>query len=157
MRKEFRDAGKFLGVFLIAFVPVYLIVNSLYFFNWIALYSSQFALSLFGKAFSVQGSELVSPNGLRVLVNDLCAAKLEIALLSALVLASFEKTLEYRLKGVVAGLLFILLFNPIRIAVSVMIYSPSNPVLFVVSHDVLFRASIIAFLATFYAVWHYWD
>jgi hypothetical protein len=55
-----------------------------------------------------------------------------------------------RLKGFAIGLLVLLLFNPVRIALSIKFVDP-------IIHDVLFRITLVVVLVSFYALWYYWE
>ena len=83
-------------------------------------------------------------------LNEACSALVEIAVLFGIKLASFEKPFFERVKGFAAGMVLLLVFNPLRIALSIIYLDP-----FV--HDVLFRITLIIVIVGFYGVWHYWN
>ena len=84
-------------------------------------------------------------------INGLCGGAIELSVLLGLVAASRDRSLERRLAGMVAGAAALLVFNPVRIALTLSLYgSPS----FVLAHDVLFRVSIVAIVLGVYAAWY---
>ncbi|OIO24931.1 hypothetical protein AUJ14_05330 [Candidatus Micrarchaeota archaeon CG1_02_55_22] len=84
-------------------------------------------------------------------INSLCGGAIELAVLLGLVAASRDRSLPKRLVGIIAGVVAVLIFNPIRIALTLSLYgSPS----FVLAHDVLFRISIVAIVLGVYAAWY---
>lgn len=152
---------KFVLLFLALVLPSYWLLSQFTFLNYVAAYSSAFVLE---KLFSVPVSVVsglthpfLSLDGLLVEIIDLCSGKIEIALLFAFLFASFEKPLAYRLKGFLAGVLLVFLFNAFRIALTVNFLASNNLKAASVFHDVLFRISLVLFLVTFYAVWYYAD
>lgn len=87
-------------------------------------------------------------------INDLCAGALELALMAGLLLASRDKPLEERGKGIFFGAIVLLLFNPLRISLT--LAAVGTPLLALV-HDVLFRLGLVLLLVAFYALWYYWS
>lgn len=81
-------------------------------------------------------------------INEACWGRLELAILFATIIASEDRALHKRLKGVLGGtLITLLLFNPIRITASLITLNE-----FV--HDALFRASLLIMLVAYYALWY---
>ncbi|MBS3070064.1 exosortase/archaeosortase family protein [Candidatus Micrarchaeota archaeon] len=117
-----------------------------------AAVSSQSVLSLAGVQtqiamlengnYALEGKDFIAE------LNEACAALVEIAVLFAIVFASFEKSVRERAKGFVAGAALLLVLNPIRIAASVIFIDP-------LVHDILFRITLIITIIGFYAFWHY--
>jgi len=122
--------------------------------------SSSFLLSLSGRDSVVDYSlsdPVISFDSGNAHIADYCGAGIEIAVLFGIVFASEDRTLRRRAIGFAAGTLLILAFNAARIFLVLHFFSSSAPMLSTVLHDVLFRASLVVFLATYYAVWYYWD
>ena|GEM_PF-2300175 len=86
-------------------------------------------------------------------IAGLCSGALELAVLAGMIAATRDKPLKERLKGIVAGGIAILVFNPLRIAATLLF--SGSPALALV-HDVLFRLSLVIVLVTFYATWYFW-
>ena len=87
-------------------------------------------------------------------INELCAGIIELAVLAALILATFEKPLTYRIKGAVIATLFLLLFNALRIALTIAAFGSTW---FDFLHELLFRALLIVTIIIYYAIWYYWE
>ncbi len=151
LKKALRFTVFFGVLFALAFVVLqYTFLSQA--LGFLAALSSQLVLSLSG----VQTQIAVLENGNYALdsdafvaeLNQACAALVEIAVLFAIVFASFEKTIRERAKGFVLGIGLLLVLNPIRIALSIVFLHP-----FV--HDVLFRITLIITIIVFYALWYY--
>ncbi|MFH0922964.1 MAG: hypothetical protein V1811_02805 [Candidatus Micrarchaeota archaeon] len=154
-RNVCRDALKFVALFafcagiayvLLAFTPLSQL------FSQIAALSSLFILQLIGVQAQLSFDNSV-PHIITATsdaeINLVCAGILEIAVLFGIIFASFEKSLRSRLKGFAIGLLVLLVFNPLRIALSIKFVDP-------IVHDVLFRITLVAVLVSYYSVWYYW-
>jgi exosortase/archaeosortase family protein len=153
-------ALKFLGWFAVLAGAAYLLLGSSHELKSLAAGSSAFLLSLSGRQSLVDYSPpnpVISFDGGDAQVADYCGAGIEIAVLFVIVFASEDRTLKRRAAGFAAGTLLILAFNAIRIYLVLYFFSSSAPTASAILHDVLFRASLVVFLATYYAVWYYWD
>ncbi|MEM4255344.1 MAG: hypothetical protein QXR53_03375 [Candidatus Norongarragalinales archaeon] len=152
---DLRKAVKFVALFALLFLPAYSVLAYTPLggaFGGIAADSSQFALKLLGvqtqKTVLENGSYALEGEGFVAELNQACAALIEIAVLFAIVFASFEKTLGERVKGFAYGTALLLLLNPVRIALSIIFIDP-------LVHDVLFRITLVITIIGFYAFWHY--
>lgn len=86
----------------------------------------------------------------------LCFGTLEIALWTGIVFATANRTLRRRAQGFLAGLAAFLVFNPVRIALTLKIFDASKPFASFAAHDVLFRLTLAALFVVAYAVWYAW-
>jgi len=153
-------ALKFLVWFCLLAGAAYLLLGSSHALKSFAAGSSSFLLSLSGRDSVVDYSlsdPVISFDSGNAHIADYCGAGIEIAVLFGIVFASEDRTLRRRAIGFAAGTLLILAFNAARIFLVLHFFSSSAPMLSTVLHDVLFRASLVVFLATYYAVWYYWD
>jgi len=87
-------------------------------------------------------------------IQDVCSAALEVAVIMAVVLASWGVPWRERLWGAALGALLALLFNPLRIAVTLLAFHTTGPQLTALFHDWLFRASLLVFIFIYYASWY---
>jgi exosortase/archaeosortase family protein len=153
-------ALKFLGWFAVLSLTAYLLLGSSHQLKEIAAGSSALLLDVSGKQATVDyafSDPVIYLDGVSARIADYCSAGIEVAVLFGIVFASEDRTFKRRLAGFAAGTLLILVFNAIRIFLVLYFFSSSSPTISSILHDVLFRASIVVFLATFYAVWYYWD
>ena len=153
-------ALKFLVWFAVLAGAAYLLLSSSHGLKSLAAGSSAFLLGLSGRSATVDYSlsdPVVSFDGGNAHIADYCGAGIEIAVLFGIIFASEDRTLRRRAMGFAAGTLLILAFNAIRIYLVLYFFSSSAPMMSSILHDVLFRASLVVFLATYYAVWYYWD
>lgn len=86
----------------------------------------------------------------------LCWGTLELALWSGIVLATDNRSQDRRLKGLLGGTAVFLVFNPARIALTLVLFNAKTPFASSVAHDVLFRISLIALFVVAYFVWYEW-
>ncbi|MFA4946503.1 MAG: hypothetical protein WC607_03130 [Candidatus Micrarchaeia archaeon] len=112
---------------------------------------SQFALGALGEQTQLEwsaGTPHLVNERIDAEIGELCWGRLELAVLAATILASVDRSRRQRLAGVALGAVLALgVFNPLRIAVSARWVNE-----FV--HDVLFRATLLALLVGFYALWY---
>ena len=152
----YKPLFDFIFLFIFLFAILYSLLSATNIPSQIAAYSSQSLLHLISKP-----STLIFENQIPILkyenldaqITDLCSAGLEIAVLVALIFATFEKSLQYRLKGAIAAVLFLLILNAIRITITVATF---GTLLFDLTHELLFRSLLIASIILFYALWYYW-
>jgi exosortase/archaeosortase family protein len=151
-------ALKFVALFLILFIPAAYVLSASYPLKMLAARSAATVLSALGRpatAIDSQPNTSVISSNVTAEIIDYCSGGLEIAVLLGIIFASTDRSLRDRLAGFLAGSLIALAFNAIRIAATIFVYSDSAPFISAVFHDLLFRASIVIFVATYYALWYY--
>lgn len=87
-------------------------------------------------------------------ISNLCAGDLEIALVLAVVLSTWDRTWKQRFVGSVSGILLILIANPIRIATVLAAGAWFNWDFSSIVHDILFRLMLILVIVVFYFAWY---
>jgi exosortase/archaeosortase family protein len=87
-------------------------------------------------------------------ISNLCAGDLEIALLLAIVLATWDRSLRKRAWGCLFGLLLILVVNPLRIFAVLAVGYYGNWSWADLTHDVLFRLMLIIIIVVYYFLWY---
>lgn len=97
---------------------------------------------------------LAEAEGVKAAVTDLCVGDLELALLPAIVLSTFDRSLKRRLVGVVSGVLLILLVNPLRIFIVLWTASSFGWGLAEFMHGFSFRLVLILIILGFYYIWY---
>jgi len=138
----------------------YLLLGSSHGLKSIAAASSSLLLGFSGREAVVDYSlsdPTISFGNSVARIADYCGAGIEIVVLFGIIFASEDRTLRRRAVGFAAGAFLILAFNAARIFLVLYFFSSSAPMASAILHDVLFRASLVVFLATYYAVWYYWD
>lgn len=155
-----EDSSKFIVLFIASGTTIYFLLSLTgKFFHEAAAHSTQLvARNFFEVKVATENHfpHLVgSANGVffDAQINDLCAGWLELAVMAGLVLASRDKPLKERAKGILLGALVLLLLNPIRIGLT--LAAVGTPFL-ALAHDVLFRLLLVVVLVVFYALWYYW-
>jgi len=84
---------------------------------------------------------------------SLCSGKLEIALLISFILATSEIKLIYRIIGSIVAIIFIILFNFLRILITIYFISINDLKTSEFLHDILFRIFLFFSIAFFYYIW----
>lgn len=87
-------------------------------------------------------------------INNLCVGDIAIALLLAIVLATWDRTWWQRIWGCIFGFVLILVVNPVRIAVVLAAGHYADWSTADLTHDVLFRVSLIIIIVLYYYVWY---
>ncbi len=87
-------------------------------------------------------------------ITNLCAGDLEIALLLAIVLATWDRSWRKRLWGCFFGLALILVANPLRIFTVLAVGYYTNWQWADFTHSVLFRLMLIIIIVVYYFLWY---
>ena len=87
-------------------------------------------------------------------ITNLCAGDLEIALITAIILATWDRTIRNRIIGILIAWLLILILNPIRIFIVLLIGYYSSWQWANFTHDVLFRLTLLAVIVFYYFIWY---
>jgi len=154
-REAIFGSLKFIAVFAVLFLAASFVLAPLGFFNTLALESTRAFLWAIGVDSSAAGFSAGFPL-LRVdnfpyliQINDLCAAKIELAVLLGIIFATFDRSLRQRFYGFFEGVAIALLLNPLRIGISVLFFNP-------LIHDILFRLMLVIAMVSYYAIWYAW-
>ncbi|MCX6767794.1 MAG: hypothetical protein NTY90_03655 [Candidatus Micrarchaeota archaeon] len=154
-RTALKGSVKFIATFAVLFAAASVILAPIGLLNSLALESTKAFLWAAGISAGAAGYSggfpLLAVQGFPYLVqiNDLCAAKIELAVLLGIVFASADRSVRQRVCGFFAGAFIALLFNPVRISLSVVFFNP-------LIHDVLFRAMLVLVIVSYYALWYEW-
>lgn len=97
---------------------------------------------------------VITVGAVKGVISNLCAGDLEIALVLAVVLSTWDRTWKQRLAGSVSGILLILIANPIRIATVLAAGAWFNWDFSSIVHDILFRLMLILVIVVFYFAWY---
>ena len=93
-------------------------------------------------------------NSISAQITNLCAGDVEIALLMAIILATWDRTWRQRAFGCIFGLLLIFIVNPIRITIVLGTGYYGNWGIANFAHDVLFRISLLIIIVLYYYIWY---
>ncbi len=150
---------KFVCISAVLALSALAVLSDNYALKSVAAGGSAAVLSGLGKlsqaAYPAPNPLIVFP-GFTAEIVDYCSGAVEIAILFGIIFASEDRSVKARLLGFLAGVVLILSFNILRISTTLFFYSPSTPVISAIFHDLLFRASLVVFVATYYAVWYFW-
>jgi len=154
-RKPLLDSAKFLAIFTLLFALSSTLLAPLGFLNELALESTRAFLWAAGvdsePAGKAEGFPVLRVQGFPhpIQINDLCAAKIELAVLFGIIFATTDRTMRHRAYGFLTGSLLALLFNPVRIGLSILFFNP-------IIHDILFRTTLVLAIVSYYALWYAW-
>jgi exosortase/archaeosortase family protein len=119
-------------------------------------YASNSLLNLFGVptqlAFGTEPTIIVS--GVAAQITNLCAGDIEIALLLAIILATWDRSWRRRGWGCLFGLLLIMVANPLRIFTVLAIGYYTNWFWADFTHNILFRLMLIIIIVVYYFLWY---
>ena len=159
-KKELAKTGKFLIWWVLLFLVIYYIIIALA--GWQALegitaFSSEKVLKSFGVLkigvdYS-QSTVLMSVEGKRIEISELCTGMLETVLLFTAILASFGISWKKRIFGACGALIFGFAFNQLRIFVSIMQILSTEIQIAELTHDFFFRLSLLIVIAGYYYLW----
>lgn len=106
-----------------------------------------------GKVFAMQEPVQMLVQNTGIVISELCTGLLEIALLVSAILASFGISLKKRVYGAVFAVFAGTGFNLLRVFASTMQAVSAGKELAVLTHDVLFRMSLLLVIAGMYLLW----
>lgn len=153
--------------FILFFLVWYLFFNLV--FSFFPLFSFEqfigtiivFILGFFGwELFEfgvVEPLVLIFSNGISLQISYLCTGAMEIFILFAAILATFEISLKEKIKGIIIFGVLAFIFNILRIVFTALLI-PSNSIEFVeFAHDIFFRILLFIVIALFYIIWVYFS
>ncbi|MBI2530446.1 MAG: hypothetical protein HYW05_04870 [Candidatus Diapherotrites archaeon] len=153
--------------FIIAIIAAFALLHTAFFLIVpLQIYESAIAsivAFIFG-AFGVQASVnagmepvvALFPNGLQIFISYLCTGALETFLLIAAILASFGIDMRKRIIGAIAAFIAVFIFNLLRILITIFLLINLDLRIAEISHDLLFRISLLIAIAGFYYAWQNW-
>lgn len=92
--------------------------------------------------------------GVYAQITNLCAGDIEIALLLAIILSTWDRTWRQRAWGCLFGLLLILVANPLRVFTVLATGYYSNWAWADFTHNILFRLMLIIIIVVYYFLWY---
>lgn len=111
-------------------------------------------LSAIGMSASASGA-IVQVQGLPLVeIVPLCVGDLELAILLGGIAATEDRTLKERAWGVIGGTVFVLLVNPLRIALTLSAGVHWGMTFMDFLHSFLFRVTLVAVIVGFYVAWY---
>jgi len=161
-RKGVVKAVRFVCLFLASFLVFVCAVIPLSSSFWagMGVFHTQAAsgiLATFGTGSSVSGNVItieVVGEDTDFAITQLCSGDIEIALLASLLVASIDVLLIWRLVGAFLGAGFLLLLNPLRIAVTLQITKGSGMEAGDFYHSLIFRLFLFVVLVLYYFAWY---
>ncbi len=151
-----KRVSKFLLYFLTAYVVFYYLgVQN--FQDWIIYLTKEMSKFILGFFWQVQdkGTFLYVGN-LAVTFSLLCTGAMEAAVLISSILATWEIEWIKRIKGAIAGIVFVVFLNQLRILVSIEGYYLMGLNQLDFLHNFLFRITLFLSIIGFYMLWVWW-
>jgi len=158
-KNQIKKAAKFFASIVIIYAIIWialLLLVGIKPFQEITAIMSNAALSAIGEPAKLSFTDLTLmtfKNGIKIEINDLCTGLIEIIILIAAILSTVEIKLEKRIIGVIAGILFGITINILRITITTMNLLKTNIDYAILTHDVFFRISLFIVIAGFYWAW----
>lgn len=152
MLKALKNSARFLLLVILSFFIFYFILS--YFsneFNLLAAKTGSWLLNGVGLS-SYTIDNIIYADSSAAIISGLCNAVFEISLLTAFIISTLELELRKRIKWIFIAIISILIVNPIRIAISILILNENNTQTFILSHDLLFRIMTFSTIILIYAL-----
>jgi len=99
-------------------------------------------------AFSVEGKT--------IFIAWLCTGLLEIIILVSAILASFGIKRKEKIVGIILAIIVGVIFNILRILITIHIVLTQNLQIVEFAHDILFKVILFVYITVFYVIWFYW-
>jgi exosortase/archaeosortase family protein len=94
--------------------------------------------------------------GKTILISWLCTGVLEIMVLISAILSSFGTNWNKKFAGVVVAIIAGIVFNLLRIVITIGIILTQNLQTVELAHDLLFRAALFIYIVAIYVLWFNW-
>ncbi|MDD4251275.1 MAG: exosortase/archaeosortase family protein [Candidatus ainarchaeum sp.] len=110
--------------------------------------------------YETTGNEMVYSffiNEKQIIISWLCTGILEIIILISTILATLGIAWKQKIIGIIAGIFSGLVFNFIRIWITINIILTQETSIIEFSHDFLFRAILFVYIIGFYVTWFYFS
>lgn len=163
LKKELKQSAKFIVAVIVVTVVLYygLIFEVLGIQNiehFTALVTQAMLKGVGVQSTVIANAEpvILQVQGISILISELCTGMLETILLFSAVISSFGIPARKRIFGAIGALVFGFAFNQLRIFVSIMQLLHESVQVAELTHDLMFRISIIIVIAGYYAVWFKW-
>jgi len=95
-------------------------------------------------------------NGKTIFMAWLCTGVLEIIILISAILSSFGINSKEKLIGIVLAIIIGVIFNILRIILTIHIVLTQNLQIVEFAHDILFKVILFGYITVFYVIWFYW-
>jgi exosortase/archaeosortase family protein len=93
----------------------------------------------------------------QIIISWLCTGITEIIILMSAIIASFGIAWKKKLLGVLGAIIAGLLFNFLRIWITINIILTQEAQVFEFAHDLLFRLILFLYIIVFYVIWFYYS
>lgn len=163
MNAQIKTGIKFL-IGIGAFYTLFWIIISgldLYFLKSFIAGTSNWLLQIFGvpsQLFFGAGVVEMDPSivvgPVTAQITNLCAGDIEIALLFAIILATWDRSWRKRFWGCVFGFITIMVLNPLRVFAVLAVGHYSSWVWADFTHDILFRLTLLIVIVVYYFIWY---
>ncbi len=142
--------GAFYIFFYICLQPL------IYYIESISTVLTSFFLSVLGVEHSLgfAAEPVIRVGSVDAVIGRLCAGDIEIAMVLAVIFATFDRKLGDRIKAALVALPFILIANAIRISTVLWVGSSMGWASADFVHDVLFRITLLVVVLLYYAFWY---
>jgi exosortase/archaeosortase family protein len=97
-----------------------------------------------------------SVNEKNIVISWLCTGILEIIILICAILASFGVNWKEKAVGIIVAIILGIVFNILRIWVTINLLFSENVATVEIAHDALFRIILFVYIAVVYIIWFYW-
>jgi len=156
------NASKFVAVFIVTFLVFLYLVIPLTgaFWDGLGIFHAQFVgnlLSWSGIESQVSGNILtmdVQGQGVDFEISRLCSGDIEIALLVSLLIASLDVLIIWRILGAIIGTITLIILNPLRVFVTLLITKDSGMDVGDFYHSIIFRLFLFVVLVLYYFIWY---
>lgn len=91
-----------------------------------------------------------------IVISWLCTGILEIIILISAIIASFGVKWKEKVVGIIAAIILGVIFNILRIWVTINLLFSQNVATVEIAHDALFRIILFVYIAVVYIIWFYW-
>lgn len=170
LKNDFKNKKKrkaslyFLFLFLFFFIIFFLLFSKTFIYQFINYFYGFSSFFIVKNIFIINSSFvfdsinnistiLISTLNYPVFITFLCTGVLELSLIFAAIVSSFNFSIKKRLKGLLLALLVVIVFNIFRISITILIITKFNLALANFMHGFLFRLFLVIIVIGTYYFW----
>lgn len=156
MKQSLLGLRFILGIGIIGFIIYLLLSFFMESLQIMTAFASSILLNLLGIVSTANG-DVINFADMQARIIPLCVGDIEIAILIGAILSTEDRKIRDRILGSISAFFFILLINPIRIALTLSswVWFGFPTVEFI--HSILFRITLVIIIIGFYVAWYLWE
>ena len=155
MDEKAVQGGKFLVVLVLSYVILSVLIDFLIPLEWIELFLANLVVLVTGGTIVFQQPVLILFENFTAQISYLCTGLMEFILIVSAIIATTGIKKGKKIIGIIGAGIATLLFNLVRIIITISLIDKTSLETIELAHDLLFRISLFVLIAGYYFIWYY--